>query len=136
MVVAGQGREEIPLRESGLELTGMLPRESVRDWIAAADVVAVPSRWESFGIFALEAMATGAAVVATDIPGLRETVGNVGRYVPADDPQALGRAIAALLADPDARSRIGQLAAQRARQFTAESWARATDLTYRSLVTR
>jgi glycosyltransferase involved in cell wall biosynthesis len=59
--------------------------------IAAADVVAVPSRWEGFGLVALEAMRGSCAVVASDVGGLREIVvdGVTGRLVPPNTPERL-----------------------------------------------
>lgn len=59
--------------------------------IAAADVVVVPSRWEGFGLVALEAMRGGCAVVASNVGGLREIVvdGVTGRLVPPDTPERL-----------------------------------------------
>ncbi len=70
----------------------------------AADVYAAPSRWEPFGIMALEAMATGNPVAASRVGGLKETVvdlredeGGTGLLVPPDDPEELARAITTLL---------------------------------------
>lgn len=66
------------------------------------------SREESFGLAAVEAMASGVPVVAVDVPGIRETVsdGESGILSPAEDPEALASATLRLLADPDARRRI------------------------------
>jgi D-inositol-3-phosphate glycosyltransferase len=80
---------------------GPFQRDRLREWYVAADVVAVPSHNESFGLVALEAQACGTPVVATDIGGLRTTVadGVSGLLVPghrADDwARALARAVAA-----------------------------------------
>jgi len=49
-------------------------RSDVRDWCLAADVVAMPSRWEGLSIALLEAMATERAVIASDVTGMRETL--------------------------------------------------------------
>ncbi|WP_174293263.1 glycosyltransferase [Sphingomonas bacterium] len=59
--------------------------------IAAADVVVVPSRWEGFGLVALEAMRGGCAVVASAVGGLREIVadGETGYLVEPDNPERL-----------------------------------------------
>ena len=70
-------------------------RDRLRDWYAAADVVAVPSHNESFGLVALEAQACGTPVVATDVGGLRTTVrdGVSGLLVPGHDPAAWAAAL-------------------------------------------
>ncbi|MEJ8630106.1 glycosyltransferase [Sphingomonas sp. I4] len=56
--------------------------------IAAADVVAIPSRWEGFGLVALEAMCGSCAVVASSVGGLREIIvdGVTGYLVPPTVP--------------------------------------------------
>ncbi|MFS0701033.1 glycosyltransferase family 4 protein [Cellulomonas sp. 179-A 4D5 NHS] len=70
--------------------------------LAAADVVLVPSRSESFGNTAVEAMLAGRPVVASGVQGLAEVLddGRTGLLVPPDDPAALADAIASLLDDP------------------------------------
>jgi glycosyltransferase involved in cell wall biosynthesis len=78
-----------------IEYLGWRSLTEVASEIAAADVVAVPSRWEGFGLVALEAMRGGCAVVASNVGGLREIVvdGVTGRLVPPDSPERLGRAL-------------------------------------------
>jgi glycosyltransferase involved in cell wall biosynthesis len=74
-----------------------------------AALVAVPSRFEGFGLPAAEAMACGTPVVATSAGGLAEVLrrGGGGVLVPRDSPQALAKAIASLLEQPEARARLG-----------------------------
>ena len=69
--------------------------QCLRDWYLAADLVAVPSHNESFGLVALEAQACGTPVVATDVGGLRTTVqdGVSGLLVPGHDPSAWASAL-------------------------------------------
>lgn len=69
-----------------------------------ATLVLVPSRYEGFGLPLLEAAARGAAVVASDIPALRETGSGVARFVPADDAVEWGLAIRELAADDAGRA--------------------------------
>jgi D-inositol-3-phosphate glycosyltransferase len=79
----------------------------LRDWYTAADVVAVPSHNESFGLVALEAQACGTPVVATDVGGLRTTVRDrvSGLLVPGHDPDAWAAALTRALADRPLLSR-------------------------------
>lgn len=75
--------------------------DPVWPWLAAADVVALPSRWEGHALVLLEAMAAGRSVVAADVAGAAETVGgDAGELVPADDPSALAAALVRHLVDP------------------------------------
>jgi glycosyltransferase involved in cell wall biosynthesis len=77
--------------------------------VAAADVVLVPSRVESFGLVAVEALLLGRPVVATRIGGLPEVLrdGETGLLVPADDPRALADAVLRLLGDPRLAAALG-----------------------------
>lgn len=85
--------------------------------LGSADIVVVPSRFEGFGLTALEAMALGKAVVATEAGGLPETVGDAGLLVPVSDPPALAAAIEALLDDPAQRMALGSSGIKRAKRF-------------------
>ena len=95
MLRAAVAREE----PHGVRFVGQ--RSDVPDWLAAADVVAIPSRWEGMAYAMLEAMARGRSVVSTDVAGARECLGGVaGEVVPVEDPDSLAAAIADRLADP------------------------------------
>lgn len=101
-------------RVSGLDSAiDWLPRlnhaempEVLRRW----SVCVIPSVHEAFGVAALEASASGVAVVASDVCGLRDTVcnGQTGVLVPSGDVSALGGAITSLLEDPERRRRMGE----------------------------
>jgi glycosyltransferase involved in cell wall biosynthesis len=78
--------------------------------MTAATAVAVPSLWyENHPMVVLEAFAFGTPVVSTDLGGLPELVrsGATGATVPAGNAPALGRVLAALVADPDRASMLG-----------------------------
>lgn len=90
----------------------------VRPWLAAADVVVLPSRWEGLPLTVLEAFATGRPVVASRVPGLAEAVPpTVGALVPPDDPAALAGALARRLGDADRCQAEGEAAAAHAARF-------------------
>ncbi|GLY94201.1 glycosyltransferase [Actinoplanes sp. NBRC 103695] len=90
----------------------------VRPWLAAADVVVLPSRWEGLSLTVLEAYATGRGVVVSDIPGLAEVVvPEVGARVPAEDPAALAVAVADRLTSPVLTRREGAAAARHAVRY-------------------
>jgi glycogen(starch) synthase len=93
--------------------------------LARADVVALPSVWEAFGIVALEAMALGRPVVVTSGSGFEEFVraDRDGLLVPPRDVAALAAALGRLLDDPALRERLGSSGAARAEQFTADDMA-------------
>ncbi len=81
-------------------------RPTVADELAAADVVAVTSRWESGPLVVLEAIALGRPVVATSVGLVPDVVGpSVGWVVPVGDPEAMADALAeVLVAPPSARA--------------------------------
>lgn len=89
------------------------------NYYAAATAVIMPSDYESFGMVALEAMATGAPVIATEVGGLPYVVrdGETGYLVPVRDPSILAERIASLLADPTTQQRMRGKAAEVAQGF-------------------
>lgn len=101
---------------------GHLDDTTYRSALAAADVFVLPSEWEAFGIVLAEAMACGVPCVATRVGGAPDVVqdGVTGRLVEYGDVEGLARAIETLLADPDARRRMG--AAGRTRAMAEFSW--------------
>lgn len=94
-------------------------------YYSAADVVVVPSRYESFGMVALEALACGTPVIASDVGGLAYIVadGLTGYLVPEDDPETLADRLQELLRDPRLRRSMGFLGVQRARRYAWSSIA-------------
>jgi glycosyltransferase involved in cell wall biosynthesis len=105
-------------------------------FFAALDLFLMPSRSEAWGLAALEAMAHGVPVIASDVGGLPEIVEaeNGGWLVPAGDPTALARAIAEAAADPDRLRAQGQRARERARQFSVDRMVDQTEAFYRRFV--
>jgi glycosyltransferase involved in cell wall biosynthesis len=101
-----------------VEFSGFRP-EPAPD-LRAADVVVIPSRYDGMALVLLEAMACGAAIVATRVPGT-SALGEAGQLVPVEDPRSLAEAVDALLADPQRRQRLGAAArAQVAENYSLE----------------
>lgn len=98
---------------------GRRSQDTLPYYYSAAEAVVVPSHYESFGMVALEAMACGTPVVASQVGGLAYLVqdGETGYTVPADDPQALADALNRLLMDPGRRIRMGRQAAEFAKEY-------------------
>ena len=91
-----------------------------RQWLAAADLVVLPSRWEGLSLTLLEALASGRPVVAADVAGLKELVTpQVGQLVPPDCPAVLAAAIAVRLADRRRLAAEATAAAALGAQFDA-----------------
>ena len=108
-----------------------LAGEELRPLVAGAQALVFPSRYEGFGLPALEALATGTPVLANDIPVLREVLGDCGRYVDALDREALREAlvtVSAAVDGPEERRRRQS----RAATFTWSRCAEATVAAYRA----
>jgi glycosyltransferase involved in cell wall biosynthesis len=106
--------------------------------LAALDALVLPSAWEAFPIAILEAMQAGLPVVATSVGGVPEAVadGVTGRLVPAGDAEALATALMQLLADPEARSRMGAAGAAMVRErFALDPMIDSTAAIYETLGT-
>ena len=110
LVVVGDGPERRSLSERGVprvSFVGEVP--DARDWVWAADLVALPSRYEGMSLAMLEAMATATGVVITDVAGAREAMGSdSGAIVPIEDAGSLSRAIVLRLLDPDLAAAEGR----------------------------
>jgi len=117
-----------------LWLTGYLPEEDVAAVIAGAQIAVIPSRYEGFGLPALEAMALGVPVIASDAGALPEVLGDAAVYFDRGDPSQLAERIKALWQDSSAQSKLVSLGRRRARLFTWEKTAKKTLAIYRRLL--
>ncbi len=111
----GDERERIEGIVRELDLTdvasfpGRISDEDLLLYYAAADVCVVPSHYEPFGLVAIEAMASGVPVVASDVGGLQYTVvsESTGLLAPPKDVAAFSQAIERIVSDSQWRDRLG-----------------------------
>lgn len=132
LVLAGRVSDPALVPPGALAL-GFVDAADLPALYGAATVVAYPSLYEGFGLPPLEAMAMGAAVVATDAGALAEVLGDGASIVPTGDAGALAAAISALAGDDGARASLVQRGRARAAGFSWEAAARKTVEVYRSL---
>ncbi len=128
LVVLGEGPERERLAGEGVYLPGRVG--DVAAWLARAELLVHPARWEGFGLALLEAMLAGKPVVATRVSSIPEIVvdGETGLLVPPDDPDALAGAILRVLRDP---GRLGEAGLERAKsEFSVERMSRRTLAVY------
>jgi D-inositol-3-phosphate glycosyltransferase len=104
---------------------GKRSQDTLPYYYCAAEAVVVPSHYESFGMVALEAMACGVPVVASQVGGLAFLVqdGVTGFTVPVDEPRALADRLTRLSCDPELRKKLGSQAAAVAAEYAWENIA-------------
>jgi len=143
LVVAGQGRQALPLVElsrklrvrRSVDFVGHLSDRGLKALLAAASVVVLPSRYEPFGIVALETAAAGAPLVASTAGGLAELVvdGETGLSVTPGNADEIAAAIGRVLSDPAAAARRARAAKARlATEFNWQDIASQTAEVYRT----
>jgi glycosyltransferase involved in cell wall biosynthesis len=111
--------------EEGIELTGFVDRERLRELYRRAMLFVYPSRFEGFGIPPLEAMACGTAVIATRTGAIPEFAGDAALLVNPGDREALREALVRALGS---RSLRQELAANGAERATHYRWDRSAQL--------
>jgi glycosyltransferase involved in cell wall biosynthesis len=140
VLTGGEGPAEADVRRaiaaSGvadrIRRTGRVPRPDVDALLDGAAAVAFPSRYEGFGNGALEALARGTPVVASDATSLPEVVGDGGLLVPPGDIGAWADALARVLDDEALAARLGAAGRVHAARFTDRAAAEALVFTLRS----
>lgn len=105
------------IETEGLPVVVLGQRDDVPDLLAAADLVVSTAVWEGQPIWLQEALALGAAIVATDVGGTREVTGEGAMLVPALDPAYLSRCILDLLSDRPRRQALREAALERAQEL-------------------
>jgi D-inositol-3-phosphate glycosyltransferase len=115
---------------------GAKDQDRLPNYYAAAEMVVMPSHYESFGMVALEAMAMGRPVIVSGVGGLAFLVqdGMNGFHVPSRDPEALAERIFDLLVDSACREVMGRQARRDARKYAWPNIADRIVQVYESLV--
>ena len=133
LVVAGGGRPQFRAEagDRGVRFLGHVPDEHLPGLYAGARAFVLPSRYEGFGLTALEAMAAGVPVVASDRTALPETVGDAGLLTDPDDQEAIAAAVARAIG-PE-RDRLAAAGPRRAASFTWAQTAERVDALVRLL---
>ena len=133
LVLAGAvGSTSLP-QEDDVRALGFVPGSDLAALYGAATLVAYPSRYEGFGLPPLEAMACGAAVVATQVASLPEVLGDAAALVRPHDVDALAATLSEVLHDAERRAALQAAGLERARSFSWSRTAAETAAVYRSL---
>jgi alpha-1,3-rhamnosyl/mannosyltransferase len=139
VLTGGRGRAEdavlsaigrLGLQDSVRRL-GLVPRRRLDALIARAVALVYPSRYEGFGLPLAEAMAMGCPVIASDLPVVREVVGDAGSLVSPGDVTGWADAMLRLLDDDDLRGRLAAAGTERARRFSPAETSRRMSAAYR-----
>lgn len=143
LLIAGDGEEKMALREEiarhGLaqQVQMLGARPDVKQLLEICSVFVMPSQWEAFGLAAVEAMASGRAVVASRVGGLPEVInhGVDGFLVPPGNADALTEVVELLVSSEELRERVGRAAQRTARErFDSTGSVRRLESVYSSLV--
>ncbi len=130
-LLAGRGaRRALGLPESVIEISPLSDTDLAL-FYGGAVAVMVPSRYEGFGLPALEALACGAPVIASNAGAHPETTGSAALLVDPDDPKAWLEAAQRLFRDEDLRRKLGEAGKERAALYSWDDCARRTLEVYR-----
>ena len=109
-------------------------RSDVPKILGSSDIAVLSSHWEGFGLAAVEAMAAGCPVVATDVTGLRDVVNGAGVLFPVGDAEALANEIRNLCERPDYYRQVAQSCQERSKQYDISKTISQYLKLYRQLV--
>lgn len=112
--------------EERLELRGFVDEATLRSLYAGAAALVFPSRYEGFGLPALQALAAGLPVIASDLPVLREVLGDWAFFASAGDPQAFAQCVRSVMEGGSAVNMLTQGGRAHARRQT---WAQVAERT-------
>jgi glycosyltransferase involved in cell wall biosynthesis len=134
LVLAGSDRGYLRGANTRLRRLGYVREEHLPGLYAGALAVAMPSRYEGFGLPCLEAMAAGVPVIAASAGALPETVGDAALLVDPDDHTGFAEALTTAAHDDATRTRLTEAGTQRAKRFTWQATASRTDAAIAALL--
>lgn len=134
VLLAGKGAtRELGFPDTTVELSE-LPEEEMPLFYGAAEALLLPSRYEGFGLPALEAMAAGCPVIASNVSALPEVTGEAAILVPPDELEAWDEAVLRLLRDDPLRRSLVEKGRERVARYTWDDCARRTLAVYRRVL--
>jgi glycosyltransferase involved in cell wall biosynthesis len=140
--VGGEPQADLRIRQKAeaagvaarLRLVGHVADDALPAIYQGATMFVYPTLYEGFGLPVVEAMASGVPVITSNTSALREIGEGYAQLVNPLDVEALARAIAHSMADPEHRNSLAELGRRRAREFSWERAARRTLSIYRSVL--
>ncbi|GGX11188.1 glycosyltransferase family 4 protein [Streptomyces lomondensis] len=124
VVIAGEGplRGELQgrIEDEGLPVRLLGRRDDITDLLAGADLALLPSRWEARSVLAQEALHARVPLVATEVGGIPELVGDAAELVPYGDAKALADSVVGLLGDPARRELLKDKGTRQAASWPTE----------------
>jgi glycosyltransferase involved in cell wall biosynthesis len=124
--------------EEQVEILGPVSDDRKQELFGGAIFNCMPSRYEGWGIAAIEASAAGKAIIGTRIPGLTDAIkhNRTGLLAEPENIESLADAMDLLLSDPELRSRLGSSGKKWAQRFTWDRVARDQELVYEKILAR
>ena len=129
LLLAGEGELRVFLQkkinelrlEKRVHLLGELKSQDILALLSISNVFVFPSLYEAMPMAVVEAMRLGLPVVASDIPALREVLGEAGTFVPSDSAEEIARAIQQILDSPELASRMRERSLERGSVFSLQT---------------
>jgi hypothetical protein len=141
-VIIGQGvlKERLEKQASALGLSSVVKFtgwcNDIEGWLHNSDMMLIPSRWEGFGLVAVEALSTGLPVVASNVAGLNEILTDLAaaRLVEPENPNAMAEAIEFIWSQHNQLDELSIKARKRAEMYSLDTMTKKYANAYRELL--
>ena len=141
MIIAGAGKDLENVKElfkdfKNIRFTGRISEVEKETLFKESKVLIMPSRYEGWGMVSLEAMAYGTPVLASNIPGLNEAVGeeNKVRLIDFDNVNYWVKSLKEIVSDREKWNQISEVQIKRAQKFSWQSVALKHEALYKKLI--